>query len=238
MPVLKHGAIRRGGRVVLPPAALRLPATGTVGVVGVNGAGKSTLFQALAGALRPSLGTATLEPRPASAAVAWAPQQPAFPGWLDVACVAWLYGIELTDLFDRFPGLLLEELGGKRAGSLSVGQRQALSVALALALDAPLTILDEPFASLDFRRRVGLVRHLLARRAPHARGITLVSSQSAADLLETCDWVVVMREGEYIFSGEVAELAESSDAVGGGEARQRLEQALLALLAAAAPLQG
>jgi ABC-type multidrug transport system ATPase subunit len=179
---------------------------------------------------------AALVPRPPASTVAWAPQQPAFPGWLDVECVAWLYGVELTDLCGRFAGLLLEELHGKRAGSLSVGQRQALSVALALALDAPLTILDEPFASLDFRRRVGLVRHLQACRAPHARGITLISSQSATDLLETCDWIVVMREGEYVFSGKVGHLADGTSS--GAEARQRFEQALIGLLAAAAPLQG
>lgn len=236
MPVLKHDAVRRGGRVVLPPATLSLPSTGTIGIVGVNGAGKSTLFQALAGALPPALGAAALEPRPAGAPVAWAPQQPAFPGWLHVECVAWLYGLELTGLFRRFGGLLLEELHGKRAGSLSVGQRQALSVALALALDAPLTILDEPFASLDFRRRVGLVRHLQACRAPHTRGITLISSQSAADLLETCDWIVVMRQGEYVFSGEVRRLVDG--ALNGAETRQRFEQALIGLLDAAAPLQG
>jgi ABC-type multidrug transport system ATPase subunit len=153
--------------------------------------------------------------------VAYTPQVPAFPGWLTVDRVAMLYHLDLERLIDAFPGLLLDELRGRRAGALSVGQRQALSVAIALGLDAPLLLLDEPFAAIDFRRRLGLIDILRER---HPRTLALISSQSGADLLETCSWLVVLRAGRCVFTGALSEVAGAA-----GELAA-FEQNVLALL--------
>lgn len=227
---LVHAEVRRGGRPVLAPAILPLPASGHVGIVGVNGAGKSTLFHALTGALPRSAGRA--EVRGVAGAIGYSPQQPAFPEWLAVDALAPLYGQSFDQLTRRFPGLLLDELRGRGAGTLSVGQRQALSVGLALALDARLTVLDEPFAPLDFRRRIGLVRSLQERRA--SGGLALISSQAAVDLLDTCGWIVVLRDGRYVFSGPTAEL--TGGLAEGATARERFEEAVVALLDDASPI--
>lgn len=229
---LAHGAIRRGRVRVLHPAGLELPAAGNVGIVGVNGAGKSTLFSALAQLLEPRAGTATLGTYTRAPCMACAPQQPTFPSWLSVEQVARLYGFTFAQLEEAAAGMLLDELRARRAAELSVGQRQTLSVALALALDAPLTMLDEPFAPLDFRRRIALVR-LLRQRGERTGRLTLISSQAAVDLLDTCGWIVVLRDGRYVHSGAAAELAGNGEDLAG--ARQRFEDAIMSLLGAAAP---
>ena len=145
-----RGVSRRyGDREVLRPADFELAAGEAVALVGPNGAGKSTLLSILAGALESSRGEVTR-----AAPVGWAPQRPAL--------YARLTARENLELFARLAGdyaavdpLLGElELGsGATAGTLSVGMRQRLNLALAL-LGAPrVLLLDEPTASLDPAQR-------------------------------------------------------------------------------------
>ena len=223
MITLEQGEVRRGAQRVLEAVTLSLPDRGTVGIVGMNGAGKSTLFHALADVLPRRSGSARV--RGTDGAIGYAPQQPTFPEWLTVDGVARLYGQGEAALTTRFPGLLLDEITGRSAGALSVGQRQVLSVALALALDANLTLLDEPFAPLDFRRRIGLVRTLAERR--RGPGLTMVSSQAAADLLDTCDWLLVMYAGRYVYNGALATLSGGDT---GEASRRQLEESIMALM--------
>lgn len=224
---ITHPDIRRGRTVALHAAELDLPARANVGIVGINGAGKSTLMHGLAGSLRGRRSQPQLHGLSADR-IAYSPQQPAFPGWLRTETVSELFGLELTTLERTFPELLLEELHGKRVDTLSAGQRQVLSVAISLALEAPLTLLDEPFAAIDFRRRVALLA-LLRRHA--GCGLSLISSQNGADLVETCSWMVVLREGHYVFSGPREELTGA--ALDGTAALGRFEENVLGLLAAA-----
>ena len=56
-------------------------------------------------------------------------------------------------------------------------------------------------------------------------------SQSAADLLDACDWIVVLRDGRYVHSGAAETL--TAGIADPAKARQRFEEAVLALLGAA-----
>jgi ABC-type multidrug transport system ATPase subunit len=230
---LSHGSIERAGSLVLHAGSVPLPAAGVTGIVGVNGAGKTTLMHALAGALRHGRARIRAGDAELRAPLGYAPQQAAFPAWLHVPDVVRLYGGDYEALCAEMPGLLLDELRDTAVQALSVGQEQALSVALALATHGQLTLLDEPFAPLDFRRRIGLLQLLRARRGEAAGGVTLVSSQSAADLLDTCEWIVVLRAGRYLHSG--ATTALTAGVADPAEARQRFEEAVMALLGAASP---
>lgn len=223
-----HPAIRRGRRTVLEAAAFSLPCPAALGVVGINGSGKSSLFMHIAGMLgtfarRPAGGALRLGDDGADAgpSLAIVPQEPALPSWLHVERVSLLYGTTFDQLDAAMPSLFLQELRGRRAGALSTGQRQAFAVALALSRDAALTIFDEPFAALDFRRRIGVLDLLRQRRA--AGGSIMVSSQSAADLADLCDHFIVIREGRYAFCGPRADLAAADDPIA-------LERSLLTLL--------
>jgi ABC-2 type transport system ATP-binding protein len=212
--------VYRGGQRVLDALSIDVPDNAVVGLVGINGAGKSSLMLQLCGMLRHA-------PQPAEP-VGYSPQRPTFPEWLDPSQIAAMFGFTLDDLATQFPGLLLHELAPLKRGSMSVGHAQVLSVALALALRAPLTLLDEPFAPLDFRRRIGLSK-LLSARSDETRGVVLVSSQSAAELTNVCSWVVVLSGGTCVFAGPIDELVGT--AAGDSDSRRdRLEQRILALL--------
>jgi ABC-2 type transport system ATP-binding protein len=217
---IAHHAVRRGRRTVLEAGRITVDAPAALAVVGVNGSGKSSLFMQLTDTLS-SRGRATIALGGRQPTTAYVPQVPGLPDWLDPEQTAELYGLRFGDLVHGMAGLHLAEIAGQRVSRLSTGQRQVLAIALALGREADVTLLDEPFSALDFRRRLGTLE--LLRQCRDAGRAIVMSSQSAADLTEVCDHFVVIRDGRYIFAGRGAELD------GGGDAR-RIEQRLLDLL--------
>lgn len=203
---ITHTAIRRGHRTVLESGHVTAAMPAAIAVVGINGSGKSSLFMRLTDTLA-GVGAASMTIDGRRASVAYVPQTPALPGWLGASHVAELYGLSFGALVAGMPGLHLAEIGRQKTAALSVGQRQALAIALALGREADITILDEPFSALDFRRRIGAL-HMLRQWKDVGRAI-LLSSQSAADLVDLCDRFIVIRDSRYVFVGTRAELAGS-----------------------------
>ena len=185
-----------GSRPVFRDISLRLTAGERVGLVGANGAGKSTLLWCLLGLLRPK-GTVRLfgaPPSPAALArVGVVFQNP--EDQLFMPCL--LEDLTLGLLNRRMPReearrralaalgeVGLEEYGGAPAAHLSLGQRKRASLALALAPEPELLVLDEPTAELDgrsVRRLAGLLRRL--------PGAHLVASHHLEFLRETADQI-------------------------------------------------
>jgi ABC-2 type transport system ATP-binding protein len=219
---IRHGPIRRGHRSVLEPAHFEVPLPATIGIVGINGSGKSSLFMALAGVLPRRRGAAEVFVRGSSAGVAYVPQSPVFPDWLAVEAIARLYATDFNDLQERMPALYLQELARQRSGALSNGQRQVLAIAIALGRDADITLMDEPFAALDFRRRIGALELLQQWRQDHPESAFLLASQASADLTGLCDHFLVLRDGRYAYRGPVDRL---------GAREHDVERQLLRLLA-------
>lgn len=217
---ISHGVVRRGRRTVLEAGHIATAAAG-IAMVGINGSGKSSLFMHLADALLTSRHGSTIMLHGRAASLAYVPQIPALPDWLRVEAVAQLYGLDPGALIDAMPELHLHEVSRTRAGALSLGQKQALCIALALGRNADVTMLDEPFSALDFRRRIGAVT--LLRRRLESGGCILLSSQSVSDLTGLCAHYVVIRDGRYVFNGSREDLDGSGD-------EGRFERALLDLL--------
>lgn len=222
---ITHGPVRRGRRHVLDAGEVALELPGALAIVGINGSGKSSLFMQLADTLA-SRGSASVRIDGRPATLAWVPQTPALPHWLRPEDTARMYGMSFDTLLRDMPGLYLDELRGRRFGSLSLGQQQALAIAVALGRNAPVTMLDEPFSALDFRRRRGALDLLRERR--DAGDAIVLSSQAASDLLEICDRFLVLRDGRHIFDGTREDLAAGGD-------DRRIEQRLLELLTMPAP---
>jgi ABC-type multidrug transport system ATPase subunit len=222
---IEYGPIRRGRRDVLRHGRLELPARAAVAVIGANGAGKSTLFLALTDILVRRSGTLAVTVPWEDPRVAFMPQETALPGWLTGAAIAQLYGFRLDALGSSMPELRLDEMTALRGTEMSGGQRQALALGLALGARAHLTILDEPLTHLDLPRRHAALRAI----AGHSSGLTLMSTQSAADVVDVCDWYIVLHDGGIVFNGPVTGLLD--DAWHGDPARQaRLEHRLLELM--------
>jgi zinc/manganese transport system ATP-binding protein len=164
-------------------------------VVGPNGAGKSTLFKGVAGALRPLAGTIDRDGLDAGQ-IAYLPQlaeiDRSFPISLyDMVAMGLMRakgpfgGITAKD--HRIIEHAIEAVGltgfeQRAIGTLSGGQMQRMLFARLLVQDAPIIVLDEPFAAIDERTAADLLR--LVRRW-HDEGRTVLAALHDIDLVRT-----------------------------------------------------
>jgi ABC-type multidrug transport system ATPase subunit len=140
-----------GRRRVLAGLDLEAAAGEMVAVAGENGTGKTTLLRILAGDLRPDAGSVAIGGRPG-----YCPQTAVVDEALtvdqNVRYFQAAYGIGRTGRAEA----LIERLGyagcrDQRAGTLSGGTRQKLSLTLALMHDPPVLLLDEPYQGFDWQ---------------------------------------------------------------------------------------
>ena len=194
-------------------------AAGTVtGFLGANGAGKTTTLRMLLGLVRPDSGQAVIwgqryaglgERRRKVGAVLEA--SGLHPGrtvrdHLRVRCAA--AGIARPRIDAVLGATGLGGLAGRRAGSLSLGERQRLGLAAALLGDPEVLILDEPGNGLD-PAGVAWLRGLLRGLAGEGRTV-LVSSHLLAEVAQTSSQVIVIDRGRLIFSGPVSQLTAAT----------------------------
>ena len=161
-------------RLALREVDLEIAAGERVALLGPNGAGKSTLLAATTGLLRPTSGAVRLDGRPIGTLeradiarrVAVVPGTASLPFSMRVEEVVALGRLPHEDPFrglrpaDRAAvGAAIERVGighllGRDARELSLGERQLVLIALAVAQAAPILILDEPTVHLDLRHQV------------------------------------------------------------------------------------
>ena len=206
---------RRFGPVTaLDRLTVDLPASGVIGLVGPNGSGKSTLIRILLGLIRPTDGTAWVLGSPTTAPARYASrvgvliESPAFvPGLSARANLVSLARLRRLPLERVDAGLAQVGLAGRDrepARRFSLGMKQRLGIAAALLSDPELLILDEPTNGLD---PAGIVeiRELLRDLGRDGRTV-IVSSHQLSEIEAVCDHLVVIRFGELLFSGPMAEV--------------------------------
>ncbi|MDC6120129.1 ATP-binding cassette domain-containing protein [Serratia rubidaea] len=188
------------------------------GLVGPDGAGKTTLLRMLAGLLRPSAGTlrvAGLDPiaddRRLHAILGYMPQK--FGLYEDLTVMenltlyADLRGVTGEARRATFQRLLeftdLTRFTGRLAGKLSGGMKQKLGLACTLIGEPQVLLLDEPGVGVDpiSRRELWRMVHELAND-----GMLILWSTSYLDEAEQCREVLLMNEGQLLFSGAPQEL--------------------------------
>ncbi|HEU4763301.1 MAG TPA: ABC transporter ATP-binding protein [Gemmatimonadales bacterium] len=206
---------KRFGRVeVLRGVDLSVAPARVTAILGPNGAGKSTLIKCLLGLAHPDAGAIEVGGRapgtdPAARAdIGYAPQAPRFPehssGRRILAMLSALRGATVTADDPVFAAFGLGPELDKPTRALSGGTRQRLSVALALAFQPRVLVLDEPTAGLD-----PVASGVLKERLRHERraGTTiLLTSHLLGEVEDLADDVVLLLEGQVRFTGSLRHL--------------------------------
>ena len=198
--------VRLGGHTILDRVDLDLAAGRRLAVTGPNGAGKTTLLDAIAGTRRPTRGQILLDGRDITHASA---QRRARLGvarvWQQPALCPHLTTMDnlLLAVHDRSPavrgervGPILDQAGlGDRAdipaGRLSYGQQRELELALALAAEPRLLLLDEPTAGLDPRHS----RLLADQLGQLDANVAVILTGHDPDLVALADTVTTLDHG-------------------------------------------
>jgi len=187
-----------------------------VALLGPNGSGKTTSIKAAAGLVRPTTGEVLVgEPRrpamlpAARESCSFLPQRVRFAEALT--------GIEVVQFYCRLrsreatgvkAALALTGLNGASArtvGTYSGGMMQRLGLAVAMSLDTPLLLLDEPTAALD-PEGLGAFHELIDRRRADGRTV-IFSSHQLADVERLADRVIVLVGGRLVASLSASDLA-------------------------------
>ncbi|WP_246496310.1 ABC transporter ATP-binding protein [Miltoncostaea marina] len=205
-------------------------------IVGANASGKSTLLRGLARIMRPAAGAVTLDgddihrlpTKQVARIVGLLPQQPQAPDGITVADLVargrhphggWLRGSRGDD--DRIVAEALAATGtlalaGRRVDELSGGQRQRVWIAMALAQDPEILLLDEPTTFLDIAHQIDVLD--LLHELNRGRGTTVVMVLHDLNLsARYADHLVVMAAGRIVAAGppgEVISPATVGDAFG------------------------
>jgi ABC-2 type transport system ATP-binding protein len=204
---------RYGPRAALRTVCLEAHPGELLAVIGPNGAGKTTLLGLLAGVLEPSEGQVLRPSRPG--AVGWVPQQPALYSKLSVAENLRLFARleRVSDPDSAVAGMLAEtglaERANEEVARLSGGNRQRVNIAIGLLSEPDALLLDEPSASLDPRQRER-PWEFIARLSE--RGTTVVfSTHNVTEAERYADRLLVLADGELLFTGTPAELGRAVD---------------------------
>ena len=216
MPLLEAtGLVKRyGPREALRGVSVAAAEGERVAVIGPNGAGKTTLLSILAGIQRADEGQVS-RPR---GEVGWVPQQAAVYGKLTVAENLRLFARleKRTDVDGAVRGMLDQTGLGDRAddqvAELSGGNRQRVNIAIGLLADPPVLLLDEPSAALDPRQRERLWEFILALES-HGTAV-VYSTHNVQEAERHAHRVLVLADGELLFTGSPPELHEAVGADG------------------------
>lgn len=206
-----------GSQAVLEGLDVHIERGERVALLGRNGAGKTTLFRCMLGLipfdgeLRVAGVDVRTSGREARASIGYVPQRPPhFDGTLRelVSFFAGLRGMDAAAVGRRMADLelSLEKHGEKPVGALSGGMLQKALLALAVAEEAPILLLDEPTANLDPDARAEFVRGL--RRVPTDTTVVL-SSHRLEDVRAAAARVLVVHAGRLAFDGSLDELLET-----------------------------
>jgi energy-coupling factor transport system ATP-binding protein len=204
---LKKVDVQYGTRTVLKELDFTMRQGEIVALMGRNGAGKSTLLRTLVGFVTPARGSALigtqvpseLDASRLARTAGMVPQEPGDLLWSETArgeCDDTSNPrLAVQILRDLVPDVQLDT----HPRDLSEGQRLALALAVVLAAEAPLLLLDEPTRGLDYPAKQRLIT-LLRRRA--ASGIAVLIATHDVELAaELATRTVVLADGDIVSDG-------------------------------------
>jgi ABC-type multidrug transport system ATPase subunit len=216
--------VYRGDVHALNELNLTIP-HGMFGLLGPNGAGKTTLMRILVGMLRPTSGTLQIgsydavseQGRKAIRSIlGYLPQDPGMYPDLSayefLEYIGILKGLRNRRQRQRRIEQLLElvalsNVARRKVKTFSGGMKRRLGIAQAIINDPQLLIVDEPTAGLDPEERIRF-RNLLSDLGGNRT--VLLSTHIVEDIAQTCQNIAVMRRGQVIFQGTIAQMLQAT----------------------------
>ncbi|QRY63048.1 ABC transporter ATP-binding protein [Gordonia sp. PDNC005] len=209
-----------GDRTVIDDLSVSIAPNALTGVVGPNGCGKSTLVKALSRLNPLSAGAVMLDGEPISAmstralarAIGVLPQNPIAPEGIQVADLValgrhphqnWIRqwsGRDSDEIVRALEQTGVADLADRRVSDLSGGQRQRVWVAMVLAQQTDILLLDEPTTFLDLARSLELLDLVDMLHAEQGRTVVMVLHDLAL-ACRYCDELIVMRDGSIVVQG-------------------------------------
>lgn len=208
-----------GGRQVLSNVSFVAENGYVTGFVGPNGAGKSTTMRIIASLERSNGGTALVDGKPYAQSPcpgrtmgvylgqSYLPTHMTGVSYLSYVCrVAGTSDGKVRDLLDMVE---LGNAGNKTIGSYSLGMKQRVGIAAALACSPVTLMLDEPVNGLD-PMGVQWLRNILRDQAKSGRAV-LLSSHLLSELELVADRVVMLDHGRIVARGDMADLEHAGE---------------------------
>ncbi|MGZ4475710.1 MAG: ABC transporter ATP-binding protein [Nocardioides sp.] len=234
--VVERASLSYGDRPIVTDLSLALPEGQVTVIVGANACGKSTLLRALARLLRPAGGQVlldgrdvhTIPTRQLARRLGLMPQAPIAPEGIVVADLVARGRHPHQGLFGRWSAADdaavaaareatgVSDLADRAVDELSGGQRQRVWIAMALAQETSVLLLDEPTTYLDLAHQIEVL-DLLARLNAE-RGTTIAMVLHDLNLAARyADHLVALRAGRMMAAGTPAEVVteETVEAVFG-----------------------
>ena len=208
------------GVQALADVSLTIP-NGMFGLLGPNGAGKSTLMRTIATLQRPDAGTIHLDaldvlahPDEVRKQLGYLPQEfglyPNLSAEMILDHFAQLKGVSVRRERHALVDALLHQVNlfdvrSKRVGGFSGGMKQRLGIAIALAGQPRLLIVDEPTAGLDPTERRRFL-NLLSEISEDV--IVILSTHIVDDVRELCHRMAILNRGQVVLSGDPRQIIE------------------------------
>jgi len=217
-----------GDRTVVERLSLDIAPGRITAIVGANGCGKSTLLRALARLISPKEGQivldgAALASRPSkeiARVVGLLPQSPVAPEGIAVAdlvgrgrhphqkLLARWSAHDYQAVADALDATDISDLADRSVDELSGGQRQRVWIAMALAQETDILLLDEPTTFLDVAHQIEVLD--LLTDLNHDRGTTIVMVLHDLNLAARyADELVAVVDGRVVAIGEPADIVTS-----------------------------
>jgi branched-chain amino acid transport system ATP-binding protein len=226
-----------GGATIVADVGLEVRAGEFLGIIGPNGAGKTSLFNLLSGLYRPTAGTIEIAGRDVTHAAPYRRTQAGLGRTFQISSVfprltalenvrlaaearlggamrVWRLASRVREAVDR-AGWALERvgLGARRttlAGSLSHGDKRKLELAMVLAADPEIVLLDEPMAGVSVEEIPGLVEVIRAVQAEEGKTVLMVEHHIHV-VTGVAERIAVMHHGRLLAVDTTDKIMENEE---------------------------
>ena len=200
-----------GTKTAVDGVSLTLTPGHVYAMLGPNGSGKTTWMKMAAGLMKPTSGEVLFEGQPVGVEsrrhVAYMSTEPYFYPWMTVKDVGAYYGDFFEDFSAEKYASLLREMEleeGMKTRTLSSGMMAKLKIAVTMARDARVYMLDEPFNGIDLLARDN-IRRCILEHADESK-ILLLSSHLVEEMEAIADRAVFIKEGRLVECVDLEEM--------------------------------